>query len=210
MEQKRKRHVWSKEEDERLVKLVNERKDKNWVKIAEHFKNRSNKDCRDRYFLHLSPNVEKRKWTYDEEQLLIEKFMEIGPKWVALTAFFDKRSSNDLKNRVKLIQKRKKKLKPALFDSDMSLHNQFLLTSSQESLMSSPVNQNNLFQVQQNSPDSNNQVSKTANTSNNDDFLNSFKISDEIWKGAGCDFNTIFDFRYDSFGLELIDKINGF
>ncbi|OHT01552.1 Myb-like DNA-binding domain containing protein [Tritrichomonas foetus] len=111
---KRRRRTWTKEEDAKLKRLVEEKKEKSWVIISEHFRNRSNKDCRDRYFLHLSPSVEKRKWTPEEELLLIEKYDEFGPKWVKLTAFFNKRSPNDLKNRVKLIQKRKKPLKTHL------------------------------------------------------------------------------------------------
>lgn len=108
---KRRRRVWTKEEDEKLKILVEEKKLKNWVMISSYFRNRSNKDCRDRYFLHLSPNVVKRKWTVEEEELLLEKFKEFGSKWVKLTSFFDRRSPNDLKNRIKLIQKRKKPLR---------------------------------------------------------------------------------------------------
>ena len=115
---KRRRRVWTKEEDEKLKILVEEKKLKNWVMISSYFRNRSNKDCRDRYFLHLSPNVVKRKWTAEEEELLLEKYKEYGSKWVKLTSFFDKRSPNDLKNRIKLIQKRKKPLRKGFIPSN--------------------------------------------------------------------------------------------
>lgn len=117
---KRRRRVWTKEEDEKLKILVEEKKLKNWVMVSSYFKNRSNKDCRDRYFLHLSPNVVKRKWTAEEEDLLLAKFQEYGSKWVKLSSFFDKRSPNDLKNRIKLIQKRKKPLKKEVLQDSKS------------------------------------------------------------------------------------------
>ena len=108
---KRHRKIWTKEENQMLKFLVEEKNIKDWVTISHFFNCRSNKDCRDHYIFHLSPNVVKRKWSIDEELYLVEKYKEFGPKWVKLTAFFDKRSPNDLKNRIKLIQQRKKPLR---------------------------------------------------------------------------------------------------
>lgn len=108
---KRQRHTWTQEEDKILKFLVEEKKITNWVIISGYFNNRSNKDCRDHYLFQLSPNIVKRKWTVEEEAFLLEKYNELGAKWVKLTSFFEGRSPNDLKNRIKLIQQRKNPLR---------------------------------------------------------------------------------------------------
>lgn len=122
-ESKRHRNAWTQEENQRLRFLVEEKKMKSWVLISNFFINRSNKDCRDHYIFHLSPNIVKRKWTENEEQFLLEKFKEIGPKWVKMATFFDKRSPNDLKNRVKLIKQRKKPLRNCVLNLQKHIYN---------------------------------------------------------------------------------------
>lgn len=118
-----KRRIWTQEEDKQLKFLVEEQKITNWVTISNYFNKRSNKDCRDHYLFQLSPNVVRRKWTIEEEAILLEKFKEFGPKWVKLTSFFDKRSPDDLRNRIKLIQKRKKPLRMDLANNTNSTTN---------------------------------------------------------------------------------------
>ena len=113
---RRKRSTWTKKEDKKLKHLVEEVHETSWVAISKYFKNRTNKDCRDRYMLHLSPNVVKRKWTAEEESHLLLRYSEFGPKWVKISRFFDKRSPSDLKNRFNLLSKRTK-LQPEPFPS---------------------------------------------------------------------------------------------
>ena len=160
-ESKRHRNAWTQEENKRLKFLVEEKKMKSWVLISNFFINRSNKDCRDHYIFHLSPNIVKRKWTENEEQFLLEKFNEIGPKWVKMATFFDKRSPNDLKNRVKLIKQRKKPLRNSVLnlqkhisnstqksvDHAEKINNPILITNNNTNTQN--LNQNNIFDQDQ-------------------------------------------------------------
>lgn len=111
MQGKWKRHLWTQEEDKQLKFLVEEKKITNWVIVSKYFDGRSNKDCRDHYLFQLSPKYVRRKWTDEEEAFLLQKYKEYGPKWVKLTSFFDKRSPDDLKNRIYLMQNRKNPIK---------------------------------------------------------------------------------------------------
>ena len=58
--------VWSKEEDELIYELVNEIGPKNWTEIAKHLPNRQGKQCRERWFNHLDPSINKTIWGWDE------------------------------------------------------------------------------------------------------------------------------------------------
>ncbi|KAK8883326.1 hypothetical protein M9Y10_045976 [Tritrichomonas musculus] len=199
---KRRRRVWSKEEDEKLKILVEEKKMKNWVMISNYFRNRSNKDCRDRYFLHLSPNVVKRKWTAEEEELLMEKYKEFGSKWVKLTSFFDKRSSNDLKNRIKLIQKRKKPLRKGFFSSPLSagsISDPGSPTSSSESSVpsfSEPIKLNiaiNSHSFKPNLLDPSSFFDDLDNSHFSNDYLTSFKFDNDKANQMITNLHSLFD-----------------
>lgn len=59
---------------------------------------RTAKQCRDRYFNCLAPNLKNGEWTAAEEHLLEEKVHELGTKWSAISKFFTCRSPNNIKN----------------------------------------------------------------------------------------------------------------
>ena len=93
------RRKFSNEEDEQLKKLVATYGAKNWDKIAELIPGRTGRQCRDRYRNYLIPGFFNGQWTQEEDDLLREKFQEIGPKWAKMALFFHGRSANALKNR---------------------------------------------------------------------------------------------------------------
>ena len=45
---------------------------KNWSKIANQIPGRIGKQCRERWFNHLSPNVNKERWTEEEDNVIIQ------------------------------------------------------------------------------------------------------------------------------------------
>lgn len=56
-----------------------------WNKIADavneaNHKNRSGKQCRERYVNHLRPNIKKGSWTKDEENMIRYYYETFGPK----------------------------------------------------------------------------------------------------------------------------------
>jgi len=94
----KKRHFFSIEEDE-LLKNVVESVGFNWKIAAQTLGNVTPRQCRDRYQLYLAPHIKPRKWTSEEDVLLINKYMEIGPRWKEISQFFDGRTDNMVKNR---------------------------------------------------------------------------------------------------------------
>lgn len=87
------------EEDEILLRLVENRQVRNWEQVAAHLPGRTARQCRDRYNSALSKDVIHRPWTQEEDDIIIEKCRQLGPKWVAISSFLKNRSGNDIKNR---------------------------------------------------------------------------------------------------------------
>ncbi|KAH0789031.1 Myb-like DNA-binding domain containing protein [Histomonas meleagridis] len=96
--QKKRRH-FSKEEDEKLRLLVEKYGTSNWKIISQEMPNRSVRQCRERWVNNLSNDIEKSKWTKEEEELLRIKVHEIGPKWKYFQRFFPGRTPYDIRNR---------------------------------------------------------------------------------------------------------------
>lgn len=95
------RKNFSPEEDKLLTDLVCKFGSKKWSTIAQYFKYRTARQCRERYNNYLAPSVFKGQWMKEEDDLLYEKYKEIGPKWSKMKVFFNNRSPNLLKNRWK-------------------------------------------------------------------------------------------------------------
>ncbi|KAL4295595.1 hypothetical protein GQ457_12G020600 [Hibiscus cannabinus] len=71
---------WTAEEDEILSKAVQHFKGKNWKKIAECFKDRTDVQCLHRWQKVLNPELVKGPWTKEEDELIIELVNKFGPK----------------------------------------------------------------------------------------------------------------------------------
>lgn len=92
---------FSKEEDEQIIKLVEQYGSNQWGIIASHINGRTPKQCRDRYSNYLAPGIFKCQWTNAEDELLIKLYQQVGPKWSILQKSFPGRSSGSVKNRWK-------------------------------------------------------------------------------------------------------------
>ncbi|CAH1453214.1 unnamed protein product [Lactuca virosa] len=89
---------WSKEEDEVIVRLVEQYGAKKWSTIAQHLPGRIGKQCRERWHNHLNPNINKEAWSQEEEIALIHAHQVYGNKWAELTKYLPGRSDNAIKN----------------------------------------------------------------------------------------------------------------
>lgn len=90
---------WTREEDEIIIKFVNENGIKDWAKLALLLKGRTGKQCRERFKNHLDPNVSKSNWTEEEDNKLIKLHGELGNSWTMIATYFDGRTDNCIKNR---------------------------------------------------------------------------------------------------------------
>lgn len=71
---------WTAEEDEILRMAVQRFKGKNWKKIAECFKDRTDVQCLHRWQKVLNPDLVKGPWSKEEDEVIIELVKKYGPK----------------------------------------------------------------------------------------------------------------------------------
>lgn len=93
------RRKFSEEEDNLLKQLVNKYGIKEWDKIAQKMPGRTGRQCRDRYTNYLVNGFFHGQWSKFEDELLLAKYMEFGPRWSKIKTFFNNRNANSIKNR---------------------------------------------------------------------------------------------------------------
>ena len=89
---------WKKEEDNLILSLI-EKYGTSWSKISKIIKTRNGKQIRDRYINILSPNINKKKFSPEEDDLLLKLYNKYGPKWATIHTFFKNRTTDMIKNR---------------------------------------------------------------------------------------------------------------
>lgn len=91
-----KRRLWTPQEDEILKGAVEEHGSDNWraigiagwEAIAVHIPDRSDKACLCRWRQHLRPGAHKDKWTFEEEEHILERVAEMGTHWDSIRRYF--------------------------------------------------------------------------------------------------------------------------
>lgn len=114
------------EEDARLRELISEKGDKSWNIIASLLPNRTARQCRERWNLYLSPQVNNEPWTQDDVIKLYTLYKAVGPQWTLLSHHFPNRTANNIKNRLKQFLRRAQRMyripDKATIDAAMSLN----------------------------------------------------------------------------------------
>lgn len=87
------------EEDKLILEYVQKNGPRNWPRITQSISNRSSKQCRERYFNHLDPEIKKTAWTYEEDEKIFKFHLEYGSKWSQIARNIPGRSDNAIKNR---------------------------------------------------------------------------------------------------------------
>ena len=75
------RKKFTPEEDYQLKTLVEVNGFKDWKIVSSFMKNRTARQCRERYNDYLNPALNKGEWTIEEEKKLIELIQQYGKKY---------------------------------------------------------------------------------------------------------------------------------
>jgi hypothetical protein len=93
------RRKFTQEEDLKLRSLVESLGMNSWDEIAGYLPGRNGRQCRDRHKNYLVDSLVTLPWTPEEDAIVIQKFHQIGPKWVEIGKLLSGRSGNNVKNR---------------------------------------------------------------------------------------------------------------
>jgi len=89
---------WGKEEDQLVLDLV-AKFGKNWSLISKYIPSRTGKQIRDRYLNTLDSNINRERFSQEEDKKILELYLQYGTKWSHIAKFFEKRTGDMIKNR---------------------------------------------------------------------------------------------------------------
>ena len=85
--------------EDMVIKNLAQNRQLSWDDIARQLPGRTGRQCRDRYNKYLTKFVVNKEWTEEEDNLIIQKYKELGPRWTQIAQFLEGRNGNNVKNR---------------------------------------------------------------------------------------------------------------
>ena len=84
--QKKNKKSWQIEEDTKLLEIIAAHGIESWKVISSRMEtDRTSKQCRERYYNQLSPNLKKTGWTKEEDAIIEDMHKKIGNHWTKVS-----------------------------------------------------------------------------------------------------------------------------
>ncbi|KAL3820618.1 hypothetical protein ACJIZ3_006523 [Penstemon smallii] len=94
-----KKGPWTPEEDQKLLDYINKNGYGNWRTLPTNAGlQRCGKSCRLRWTNYLRPDIKRGKFSFEEEESIIQLHSILGNKWSAIAARLPGRTDNEIKN----------------------------------------------------------------------------------------------------------------
>ena len=119
MRQRNVKFKFTPEEDERLKMLVMRHGTNSWNIVSQFMGNRNPRQCRERWKNYVDPDLRSDPWTPEEDDLLLKKYRELGPRWNKIAKYFVRRSDNSLRNRWQLMLRKHNRMKQQMPKIDL-------------------------------------------------------------------------------------------